>query len=411
MTAQHPSLTGLHVAFLNWRDTGNPEGGGAERYLEQMAAGIVERGGHATVFSAHYPGAAEVEERAGIRFVHRGSKLSVYLEGLRALRSGDLGPADVVVDVQNGLPFFSRLVTRKPVIVLVHHVHREQWPVVYPGARGSIGWWIERSLAPRLYRRSQYVVVSRATLEELRSLGVRGPRVAVVRNGTEMVAPSGRQKTTHPSICVVGRLVPHKQVEHAIDATMRLREELPGLRLTVVGTGWWEQDLHRYAAERDARDAVMFTGHVDEERKREIYEESWVMALPSLKEGWGLVVGEAGVAGTPTVAFRSAGGTRESIVHGHSGLLANDDEQFVEHLRSVLVDPGLRTALSQGAHEVSGRFSWEQARASFAHVLRRVHAGERVVAEDEENDGEDEIRKGELAPQTPGPAATGRSRS
>ena len=111
------------------------------------------------------------------------------------------------------------------------------------------------------------------------------------------------------------------------------------------------------------------------------------------------------------MAFRSAGGTRESIVHGHSGLLANDDEQFVEHLRSVLVDPGLRTALSQGAHEVSGRFSWEQARASFAHVLRRVHAGERVVAEDEENDGEDEIRRGERAPQTPGPAATGRSRS
>ncbi len=35
--------------------------------------------------------------------------------------------------------------------------------------------------------------------------------------------------------------------------------------------------------------------------------------MPSLKEGWGLVVVEAGVHGTPTVAFRGAGGPADSI--------------------------------------------------------------------------------------------------
>ena len=54
-------------------------------------------------------------------------------QGWRRCDAALLGSADVVVDVQNGLPFFSRLVTRAPVVVLVHHVHREQWPVVYPG--------------------------------------------------------------------------------------------------------------------------------------------------------------------------------------------------------------------------------------------------------------------------------------
>ncbi len=393
MTSQPPLLAGLHVVFLSWRDTGNPEGGGAERYLEQMAAGVVENGGRATVFSADYPGAAPIEDRDGIRFIRRGTKLSVYLQGMRALRSGELGRVDVVVDVQNGLPFFSRMVTRKPVVVLVHHVHREQWPIVYPGATGRIGWWVERWFAPRLYRRSQYVVVSRATLDELRLLGVRGPRVAVVHNGTELTTPSGRAKTAYPSICVVSRLVPHKQVEHAIDAAIRLREELPDLRLTVVGSGWWEQDLHRYAAQRGAGETVLFTGHVDESVKQRIYEESWVMALPSLKEGWGLVVGEAGVAGTPTVAYRHAGGTRESIVHGHSGLLADDDEEFVSQLRRVLVDADLREALSVGAREVSGRFTWNRARASFAHVLHQVHLGARVTAPDEiEDEIEEQIR-------------------
>ncbi len=145
-------LEGRHVAFLSWRDSLNPEGGGAERYLEKMAAGLVERGCRVTIFCAAHDAAPADEQVDGIRFVRRGSKLSVYARGMAALLSRRLGSVDVVVDVQNGLPFFSRLVTRKPVIVLVHHVHREQWPVVYPGLVGRVGWWVERWLAPRLYR-------------------------------------------------------------------------------------------------------------------------------------------------------------------------------------------------------------------------------------------------------------------
>ena len=108
---------------------------------------------------------------------------------MRALRRGDLGRFDVVVDVQNGLPFFTRLVTRKPVVVLVHHVHREQWPVVYPGLTGRVGWFIERRLAPRLYRRCQYVAVSRATRAELQCLGVDG------------AADRGRAQRNRPGRC------------------------------------------------------------------------------------------------------------------------------------------------------------------------------------------------------------------
>ena len=76
------------------------------------------------------------------------------------------------------------------------------------------------------------------------------------------------------------------------------------------------------------------------------------MALPSLKEGWGLVIGEAGTYGTPTVAYRSAGGTRESIEEGRSGLLADDLDEFVAELRSVLTDAVRREALGRRAgHE------------------------------------------------------------
>jgi glycosyltransferase involved in cell wall biosynthesis len=375
-------LRGKQVVFLSWRDTRNPEGGGAERYLETVAAGLVDCGVQVTIFCAAHAAAPPEEVVNGIRFVRRGTKLSVYLQGMRALHRGDLGDPDVVVDVQNGLPFFSRLVTRKPVVVLVHHVHREQWPVVYPGLTGRVGWFIERRLAPLLYRRSQYVAVSQATRSELRTLGVRGPRVAVVHNGTDPVLAVEGGKSASPVVAVVGRLVPHKQIEHAIDAVLTLRETYPDLRLHIVGGGWWEARLHEYARARRAGDAVVFEGHVDEARKHEIYERAWLLALPSLKEGWGLVVGEAGMHGTPTVAYRDAGGTQESVVDGFSGVLVEDRAGFAAAIGALLADDERLARLGRGARVTSHAFTWGHAQESFAAVVRAALEGRRLDAQD-----------------------------
>jgi glycosyltransferase involved in cell wall biosynthesis len=380
----HATLAGRHIVFFSWRDTKNPEGGGAERYLEKIAAGLVARGCRVTVFCAAHPAASPVEVVDGVRYVRRGSKTSVYPLGLWSLVRRRFGPVDLVVDVQNGMPFLTRLVTRAPVVVLVHHVHREQWPVVYPGLFGRVGWWIESRLAPRVYRRCQYVAVSRATRAELRQLGVTGRRIAVVHNGTDPVVPTRVGKATVPTLCVVGRLVPHKQVEHAIDAVVALRTEFPDIRLHVVGSGWWEATLHEYAEERKALDTVVFEGHVSELRKNEVFEVSWLMALPSLKEGWGLVVGEAGMHHTPAVAYRSAGGTRESIAHGRSGLLVETQDEFTEALAELVRYESMRTRLGEGAGEMSRLFTWEHAQLSFAHVVAAVLRGELVDSEDAE---------------------------
>lgn len=382
--AEGYDLRGRHVVFLSWRDTQNPEGGGAERYLEKVAVGLVERGCSVTIFCAAHAGAPPDEVVDGVRYVRRGGKLSVYAQGMRALRRGDLGRPDVVVDVQNGLPFFSRLVTRGPVIVLVHHVHREQWPVVFPGLSGRVGWWIERRLAPVLYRRSQYIAVSRATRKELGALGVSARRIAVVHNGTDPILPVSPGKSATPTLAVVGRLVPHKQVEHAIDAALELRDEFPGLRLDVVGSGWWEANLHEYAAAADAGDTVVFHGHVTEEEKQAIYERAWVLVLPSLKEGWGLVVGEAGMHGTPAVAYSSAGGTLESVAAGMSGLLVDTQEELTESVRTLLADQALRERLGDGARAMSHAYTWGHAQESFALVVHAALRGHLIDSLDPE---------------------------
>ncbi|QBX56864.1 glycosyltransferase family 1 protein [Nocardioides seonyuensis] len=380
--ASPATLAGRHIVFFNWRDTTNPEGGGSERYVEAMARGVVAHGGRATIFCAAHDQAPADEVIGGVEFVRRGNHVAIYLIGALRLLLGTFGKVDLVVDVQNGLPFFTRLVTRAPVVVLVHHVHREQWPIVYPGLVGRLGWWIERILAPWLYRRSQYIAVSRATRGELIALGIGQDRIAVIHNGTSPPPAVEHTRSTQPTLCVLGRLVPHKQVEHAIDAVVALRETHPDAHLIVVGNGWWDADLSEYVAKEGAADFVTFTGHVSERRKHEILAQSWLMLLPSLKEGWGIVVGEAGSQGVPTIAYSTAGGTRESISHDKSGLLVDTPAAFTEAVRRLVEDDAERERLGRGAHAMSHTFSWAHSQGSFVHVLSEVLKGERVSSED-----------------------------
>ncbi|NYE38748.1 glycosyltransferase involved in cell wall biosynthesis [Nocardioides cavernae] len=382
--ADPASLAGRHVVFFNWRDTQNPEGGGSERYVEAMARGLVEHGARATIFCAAHDHAPADEVVDGVRYVRRGDHLAIYVLGALHLLLRRFGTVDLVVDVQNGLPFFTRFATRAPVVVLVHHVHREQWPVVFPGLLGRVGWWIERVAAPRIYRRSQYVAVSRATRAELIALGVERERIAVVHNGTAPAPALDVRRSPTPVLCVLGRLVPHKQVEHAIDAIAAVREDHPEARLVVVGNGWWEQELRDHVEARGLGEAVTFTGHVSEHEKHTILAASWLMLLPSLKEGWGIVIGEAGSHGVPTVAYASAGGTRESIADGTSGLLVDSREDLIATARRLVGDDAERRRLGKGARELSHTFSWAHSQESFAHVLADAIAGRHTSVVDPE---------------------------
>jgi glycosyltransferase involved in cell wall biosynthesis len=354
------------LLIVNWRDTTNPEGGGSERYVEEVATGLAGLGWSVTVLCARYPGGPASSVRRGVRYLYRGSKLTVYLHGLwqTAWRRPHR-----VVDVQNGVPFFTRLVKRRGVVVLVHHVHREQWPVVYPGRLGRLGWWLESRLAPRLYGDCRYVTVSEASRAELTEIGVDSERISVVHNGTDPAPERQRPRSSQPTVLCVGRLVPHKRIEHAMDAVAKARTELPGARLVVVGAGWWAERLHAYADSLGIADAVEFRGYVGEADKHAAYDEAWVLALPSLKEGWGLVVGEAAAHGVPAIAYRTAGGPTESVHDGVSGVIVDDHGAFCASVLELLRDEARLRSLSDGAVRSADGNSWAQTVAAFADVL------------------------------------------
>lgn len=370
----------LRVLLLNWRDLHHPEAGGAEKYLVTVAEGLAARGHEVTFRTAAYPGALPEETVAGVHYVRSGGHYSIYA---RAFAGHTRSNHDVVVDVQNGVPYLSPLATRTPVVNLVHHVHREQWPVVFGPRTARFGWWLESTLAPRVYRSASYVAVSDSTRRELVELGVDADRVTIIHNGTDAVADDDAERAPQPRVVVLGRLVPQKRVEIALDAVATLRDRVPGLHLDVVGSGWWEPHLREHVAALGIEEAVTFHGHVSEAEKHQLLARAWVHSMPSLKEGWGLVVVEAGVHGTPTVAFRGAGGPADSIRDGETGLLVDDLDgvggtrggpdvaAYTGALASLLTDADRRGQMSRDARSWVSRFRWDDCVDAWERVLLR----------------------------------------
>jgi glycosyltransferase involved in cell wall biosynthesis len=368
------------VLLLCWRDTGHPQGGGSETYLQRIGAELAAAGVAVTLRTARYPGAPEHEVVDGVRISRRGGPYTVYLwagAAMVAARLG-LGPLrrvrpDAVIDTQNGLPFLARLAYGRRVAVLVHHCHREQWPVAGP-VLSRIGWLVESRLSPWLNRRNQYLTVSLPSARDLIELGVGAERIAVVRNGLDEAPPPTLTgpRADAPRVVVLSRLVPHKQIEDALDAVAALRTRVPKLRLDVIGGGWWADRLVQHAAALGITDAVTFHGHVDEETKHRLVQQAWVHVLPSRKEGWGLAVVEAGQHGVPTIGYRDSGGLSDSIVDGVTGLLVDDRDQLVEQLHRLLADPVLREQLGAKAQDRSAEFSWRQSADGLREVLEAV---------------------------------------
>lgn len=374
------------VLLLCWRDTGHPQGGGSETYLQRIGAHLAASGVRVTLRTARYPGSARRETVDGVHVSRGGGRYSVYVWALLAMTLGRLGLGplrgvrpDVVVDTQNGVPFLARLVYGRRVAVLVHHCHREQWPVAGP-ALGRLGWFVESRLSPRAHRRNQYVTVSLPSARDLTALGVEPSRIAVVRNGLDEAPPwaMSAPRSDTPRVAVLSRMVPHKQIEDALEAVAALRVRMPDLHLDLLGGGWWERRLVDHAAALGISESVTFHGHVDEDTKHLVLQQAWVHILPSRKEGWGLAVVEAGQHGVPTVGYRNSGGLTDSIVDGVTGLLVDDHAGLVAELDRLLSDRVLREQLGAKAQIRSAEFSWRQSADAMRAVLESVQAGQTV---------------------------------
>nr|WP_300052921.1 glycosyltransferase family 4 protein [uncultured Nocardioides sp.] len=364
----------MHVAFLTWRDTTHPDGGGSEVFVEAVGRELASRGHRVTLLCARHPGSARHEERDGVRLRRTGGRLTVYPHGLAwVLRHRR--DVDVVVDVVNGLPFGTPLVRRRGVVALVHHVHAEQWRIIYPGLAGRVGWFVESRVVPLLYRRRPVLTVSDSSARDLAAIGIDPAAITVVRNGLAAAPPPlPVDRPVEPRLVVLSRLVPHKQIEHALAVVQRLATEVPDLRLDVVGDGWWHDNLVEAAADLGVTDRVTFHGHVSDARRDELVARAHLMLMPSVKEGWCLAITEAGAQGTPSVAYARAGGVTESIRDGVTGRLVEDLDEMVAVVDDLLRAPEERAAMGAAAHAMAQTLTWSSCADRVEQVLRSTGA-------------------------------------
>jgi glycosyltransferase involved in cell wall biosynthesis len=366
---------GFNILILNWRDPTHPQAGGAEAYLFEMARRWVSWGHRVSWLTASYRGATPESVLEGVEIKRVGNAATVYgavaFEYVRRCRDR----FDVILDAENGIPFFSPLFSMKPKIGIMHHVHQQVLRKHLRFPLSEVLAWAERRLMPRVYRNVQFVAVSQDTRQEMERLRLAARPVEVIHNGVAPDLAPG-EKAGSPTLLCLGRLKPYKRVDLVVRAFARVRAVVPDAVLRVAGAGdeAVAVRLRALAEELGVTEAVVFEGYVDDERKRELLQRAWVCVSASEIEGWGVTAIEANACGTPVVAF-DVPGLREAIVDAETGLLVPEGGDLSGAIVTVLTDASLRARLERGALARAQEFSWDRAADAMLDVIAREAVG------------------------------------
>ena len=106
--------------------------------------------------------------RDGYRVIRKAGRYMVFPRAAFSEMMGWHGGRDGLVEIWNGMPFFSPLWARTPHITFLHHVHAEMWDMTLPPQLAAIGRTLESRIAPPLYRRTPIVTLSKSSKQRAR---------------------------------------------------------------------------------------------------------------------------------------------------------------------------------------------------------------------------------------------------
>ena len=357
------------VHVLAWRDLDDRDAGGSEVHADEFMRRWAERDLDVLHRTSAAVGLPASDTRNGYRVVRRGSRYSVFPRTIAAELTRRMGPYDALVEIWNGVPWFSPVWCRRPHVTMLHHVHGPMWDQVMPAPLAPVGRFLEARFAPPVYRRGLTVTPSEATREELIELGFRPDRVEAHPNGVDPVFRPGGEKTPYPSIVAVGRLAPVKRFDRVIDAAIAARRRVPELRLEIVGGGPLADELQARIDAADAGEWITLAGRKSHAELIALYQRSWLVVSGSIAEGWGLSLTEGAACGTPCVAT-DIRGHRSSVRDGSSGVLVAP-ERLGETVADVLTDPGRLASLRDGALAWASTLTWD---GSALGITKALHS-------------------------------------
>ncbi|PKG83810.1 hypothetical protein CXF85_09940 [Colwellia sp. 75C3] len=177
---------------------------------------------------------------------------------------------------------------------------------------------------------------------------------------TQFFCPTG-DKTKHPSILFIGRLIKQKGCQYLLQAMKTINKASPETELIIIGDGTESKALKEQAS---SLNNVSFLGRKNKEQVKALMASAWLMCAPSItlsrgnEEGLGTVFLEAQAMGTPVVSF-DTGGVAEAVVHESTGILVPEKNtaMLAEALLLLLTSNTTRNNFSvQGVAHIERNF-------------------------------------------------------
>src|SRR6476659_11006913 len=174
------------IAILAWRDLDDPEAGGSELHASRIASLWAEAGIEVTMRTSYAAGHPQVTWRNGYRVIRKAGRYLVFPRAALSEMMGWHGASDGLVEIWNGMPFFSPVWARRPTVTWLHHVHDTMWEMTLPPRLARLGRRVEFGMEPPLSRHTPIVTLSESSKCELVArLGFSVARVDVVPPGVD----------------------------------------------------------------------------------------------------------------------------------------------------------------------------------------------------------------------------------
>lgn len=285
---------------------------------------------------------------------------------------------------------FSSMVTAALTPLLARRLSSSSplWAAIAHGRDVTLPSALYQRLVPTVFEALDLVLpVSQATGKACQQRGLPSAKCQVVPNGVnptrfKTVSSSDSQPSTRPAaastlkLCSVGRQVKRKGFNWFVQEVM---PQLPEhVHYYLAGDGPQQETIAQTARDQQLSHRVHLLGKIPEEELLELYQTADLFVMPNIPvagdmEGFGVVMLEAGICGTPVIASRLEG-IQDVITDGANGHLVQpaDAQAFVRQINYYLTNPdALQKAAQQAAQHTRQTFTWSAVANQYVNVLRQ----------------------------------------
>lgn len=369
----------MNILFLNWKDLKNPEVGGAEIIIYELAKRFVSDGHNVTWFSRTFKNAKTEETYDNIKIIRKGNVLTTYVHAYLYYRSLIKKP-DIVIDCVNTIAWQTPLyVPKNKRITLINQLARQAFFYEMPFPLSFIGYCLE-PLQFATYKNTSITCYSLSVKRDIEQLGIDNKNISTFHLGIDHDRYKPKNKSKSPLFIFVARLVKVKRADLCVKAFQILVSKYPSAQLVIVGFGPQEEYIRtlieKYKLQSSvqivSKNALYFSGS-KQDLKVHFMQKAWSLILPSVKEGWGMVVTEAAACGTPSIVTNVTG-LSDSVVSNVTGLIISNNPTEYElflSMERIILDQKFRQKSSREAIKRSKSYNWRNTYVEFNSILQK----------------------------------------